>query len=166
MASSIARARGGSRSTRSLSSAVRDLDPDAPVRDLSVADQQLVEIARAMATGSPGAGARRAHEQSRPSRRRAPVCAHPPPARPGPCRRLHLAFHRGGARGLRSRRHSSRWRRRRRRRGDDEPRRDRSPDGRPRRRRALSAHTAHGRRPAAPGGRARAGIGDVHAPSR
>ncbi len=29
-----------------------DLDPDAPVRDLSLADQQLVEIARAMATGS------------------------------------------------------------------------------------------------------------------
>jgi ribose transport system ATP-binding protein len=29
-----------------------DLDPNAPVRDLSLADQQLVEIARAMATGS------------------------------------------------------------------------------------------------------------------
>ena len=93
-----------------------DLDPDAPVRDLSVADQQLVEIARAMAVGSrvlvldepTSSLGRRDVERLFALIRRL--------RRPGPCRRLHLAFHRGGARGLRSHRRSSRWRGRGRRR--------------------------------------------------
>ena len=59
----------------------RHLRPTRSSATLSVAVQQLVEIARAIAVGLPRAGARRADEQPRPRGRAASVRAAAPPAR-------------------------------------------------------------------------------------
>ena len=114
------------------------IDPDRPAEGLSIADQQIIEIAKAISLDAsvlvmdePTAALSR--RRGRPAVRRRPE-----PARRGPRAAVHLAPLRRGLRPLRHRHgharrrvHLDRCHRR------DERRRDRAAHGRPRRRRPV-----------------------------
>ena len=126
--------------------------------------QQLVEIARALAVGCRVLVARRADQQPRPRRRRAALRAAPPAEGAGPRDRLHLALHRGSEGGHRPlRRAARRPQRRRRRDGGDVADAIVGADGR---RRAGGALPAAPRTPGEAVARGRAARAGRRRPSR
>ena len=142
---------------RSPSSGTTTSRPTPPSATLSVAAQQLVEIARALAVGCRVLVLDEPTSSLGERRRRAPLRAAPPPQGAGARDRLHLPLHRGSEGDHRSLRRPARRperRRRRDRRGD--ARRHRPPDGGRRAGRPVSADAAadgrgdrRGRRPGA-----------------
>ena len=81
------------------------IDVTRPMRGLSIADQQMVEIARALGLGQPAHHHGRADRAADPEGGRHAVRHRPPPARRGPHHRLHHAPARGSARAVRPRHH-------------------------------------------------------------
>ncbi len=127
--------RPAARSARSAHRYGLDVDPDAKVGDLSVGEQQRVELVKALFRRGRHPDPRRAHGGAHPGRGRRLLRRRAQPRRPGQVDRLH---HPQAARGARRRRPdhgpAQRPRRRHRRSRNRDPAVAGQPHGRPRRR--------------------------------
>ena len=115
------------------------IDPDRPAEGLSIADQQIIEIAKAISPRRAGPDHGRADRGALRRRGGPAVRRRPQPARRGQGADVHLAPLRGGLRALRHGHGDARRRLHLHRRRSSTPAvpRDRAPHGRPRRQRAV-----------------------------